>query len=66
VVILTELIEASDDATLEELCKLLPEKISFTISRDNGQNNTTLKHDLHKKMLFPSAKGSDKFQNLRV
>jgi transposase len=32
-VILAQLIEAAGDATLEELCKLLHEKIGVTISR---------------------------------
>ena len=32
-VILAELIDTSDDATLEELCELLHEKIGVTVSR---------------------------------
>ncbi|MEG4033470.1 hypothetical protein QUA03_06545, partial [Microcoleus sp. S36b_A4] len=60
--ILAELIEASDDATLEELRYLLYPKIGFTISVANdGKNGKTLKHDF-KKTLFPIAKGTDRVQ----
>jgi transposase len=44
--VLAELIEASDDATLEELRYLLYQKIGVTISFGNdGKNGKTLKHD---------------------
>jgi len=63
--ILAELIESNNDATLEELRYLLYQKIGVTISFGNdGKNGKTLKHDL-KKTLFPSAKGPDRVLNLR-
>jgi hypothetical protein len=65
-VIIAELIETNNDATLEELCHLLHQKIGVTISFDyNGKNDTTVEHDFQKKTLFPSAKGSERVQNLR-
>ena len=49
-VMLAELIETPDDATLEELCHLLHQKIGVTISFGyNGKNDTTVEHDFKKK-----------------
>jgi len=44
--ILAELIESNNDATLEKLRYLLYQKIGVTISFGNdGKNGKTLKHD---------------------
>ena len=66
-IILAQLSEIHNNATLEELCHLLHQKIGITISFGyNGKNDTTVEHDFQKKnTLFPSAKGSDRVQNLR-
>jgi transposase len=65
-VILAQLIETQDDATLEELCELLHEKIGVTASRATmGRMTQRLKMTFKKKTLFPSAKASERVQNLR-
>lgn len=65
-VVLAQLIETNNDATLEELCDLLHQKIGITISfGHHGKNDTKIEYDFKKKTLFPSAKGSDRVQNLR-
>ena len=64
--ILAELIEASDDATLEKLRYLLYQKIGFTISvATMGRMAKLLNMTKEKKTLFPSDKGTDRVQNLR-
>jgi transposase len=61
--VLAELIEASDDATLEELRYLLYQKIGVTISFGNdGKNGKTLKHDLKKKLSFRARKALTEFR----
>jgi len=60
--ILAELIEAWDDATLEELRYLLYQKIGVTISLGNdGKNGKTLKHDFKKKLSFRARKALTEF-----
>jgi len=55
--ILAELIEAWDDATLEELRYLLYQKNGVTISFGNdGKNGKTFKHDFKKKLSFRARK----------
>ena len=63
--VLTELIEASDDATLEELRYLLYQKIGVTISRATMGRMTKVLNMTLKKTLFPRAKGTDRVLNLR-
>ena len=64
--ILAELIEANNDATIEELRYLLYQKIGFTISSATmGRMAKLLNMTKEKKTLFPSDKGSDRVQNLR-
>jgi transposase len=64
--ILAELIEANNDATLEELRYLLYQKIGVTISRATmGRMTKLLNMTFKKKTLFPSCKGSERVQNLR-
>ena len=64
--ILAELIEANNDATLEELRYLLYQKIGFTISSATmGRMAKLLNMTKEKKTLFPSDKGTDRVQNLR-
>jgi transposase len=49
-IILAQLSEIHNNATLEELCHLLHQKIGVTISLDyNGKNDTTVEHDFQKK-----------------
>jgi len=61
--VLAELIEASDDATLEELRYLLYQKIGVTISFGNdGKNGKTLKHDFKKKLSFRARKALTEFR----
>ena len=61
--VLAELIEASDDATLEELRYLLYKKIGVTISFGNdGKNGKTLKHDFKKKLSFRARKALTEFR----
>jgi len=56
-VILAELIETNNDATLEKLCHLLHKKIAVTISFGyNGKNDTTVEHDFQKKHCFHQPK----------
>jgi transposase len=65
-IILTQLIETNNNATLEELCHLLHQKICVTISRATmGRMTQRLNMTFKKNTLFPSAKGSDRVQNLR-
>lgn len=64
--ILAELIEANNDATLEELRYLLYQKIGVTISRATmGRMTKLLNMTCKKKTLFPSGKGTERVQNLR-
>lgn len=64
--ILAELIEKNNDATLEELRYLLYGKIGFSVSRATiGRMIKFLNITLNKKTLFPSAKGTDRVQLLR-
>lgn len=61
--VLTELIENHNDATLDELRYLLYQKIGVTISRATmGRMTQHLKMTL-KKTLFPSDKGSERVLN---
>jgi hypothetical protein len=61
--ILAELIEENNDATLEELRYLLYQKIGFTISSSNdGKNGKTLKHDFKKKLSFRARKALTEFR----
>ena len=58
--ILAELIEANNDATLEELRYLLYQKIGFTISvATMGRMAKLLNMTKEKKTIFPSDKGTD-------
>jgi transposase len=63
--ILAELIEENNDATLEELRYLLYQKIGFTISIATMGRMAKLLNMTLKKTLFPSDKGTDRVQNLR-
>jgi transposase len=64
--ILAELIEKNNDATLEELRYLLYQKIGFTISSATmGKMAKLLNMTFKKKTLFPSDKGTGRVQNLR-
>ena len=63
--ILAELIEENNDATLKELRYLLYQKIGFTISITTMGRMAKLLNMTLKKTLFPSDKGSDRVQNLR-
>ena len=63
--VLAELIEANNDATLEELRYLLYQKIGVAISRATMGRMTKLLNRTLKKTLFPSAKGTDRVLNLR-
>ena len=56
--ILAELIEENNDATLEELRYLLYQKIGFTISVATMGRRAKLLNMTLKKTLFPSAKGT--------
>lgn len=62
-VILAELIEANNDATLEELCKLLHEKVGVTISRATmGRMTQRLKITVKKKRSFRRVKAPKGFK----
>ncbi len=64
--ILAELVEGNNDATLEELRYLLYGKIGFSVSRATiGRMIKLLNITVKKKTLFPSAKGTDRVQILR-
>ncbi len=63
--ILADLIEASDDATLQELRYLLYQKIGFTISRATIGRMAKLLNMTFKKSIFSSDKGPDSVLNLR-
>ena len=63
--ILAELIEVNNDATLEELRYLLYKKIGFTISIATMGRMAKLLNMTLKKTLFPSDKGTDRVLNLR-
>ena len=64
--ILAELIEANNDATLEELHYLLYGKIGFSVSRATiGRMIKLLDITFKKKTLFPSGKGTERVQILR-
>jgi hypothetical protein len=60
--ILAELIESNNDATLEDLRYLLYQKIGVTISFGNdGKNGKTIKHDFKKKLSFRVRKALTEF-----
>lgn len=62
-VILAELIESNNDATLEELCKLLQEKIGVTISRATmGRMTQRLNMTFKKKRSSPRARAATGFK----
>ena len=62
-VILAQLIEASNDATLEELCVLLQEKIGVTVSRATmGRMTQRLKMTFKKKHSFRQPKAVKEFK----
>lgn len=62
-VILAELIEVNNDATLEELCKLLHEKVGVTISRATmGRMTQRLKITVKKKRSFRRVKAPKGFK----
>jgi transposase len=62
-VILAELIDKNRDATLEELCKLLHEKIGVTISRATmGRMTQRLNITLKKKRCSPRTKAVKGFK----
>jgi len=64
--ILAELIEENNDATLEELRYLLYGKIGFSVSRATiGRMIKLLDITFKKKPLFPSGKGTERVQILR-
>ena len=63
--ILAELIESNNDATLEELRYLLYQKIGVTISSATMGRMAKLLNMTLKKTLFPSAKGTDRVQGRR-
>jgi hypothetical protein len=60
--ILAELIEENNDATLEELRYLLYQKIGFTMHSNDGKNGKTLKHDFKKKLSFRARKALTEFR----
>ena len=63
-VVLAELIDKNRDATLEELCKLLHEKIGVTISRATmGRMTQRLNITLKKKLCSPRTKAVKEFKN---
>lgn len=62
-VTLAQLIEENNDTTLEELCKLLSEKIGVTISRATmGRMTQRLKITFKKKRSFPRVKAVTGFK----
>ncbi len=62
-VILAELIEVNNDATLEELCKLLHEKVGVTISRATmGRMTQRLNMTVKKKRSFRRVKAPKGFK----
>jgi transposase len=62
-VILAQLIETPDDATLEELCELLHEKSGVTISRATmGRMTQRLKMTFKKKRSFRQPKAVKEFK----
>ncbi|MEG4010184.1 IS630 family transposase [Microcoleus sp. Pol11C1] len=64
--ILAQLIEENNDATLEELRYLLYGKIGFSVSRaTRGRMIKLLNITVKKKTLFPSGKGTERVQILR-
>jgi len=66
-VILLEIVEENNDATLEELCRLLQEKTGITISRATmGRMIQLLRLTCKKKTLHPSEKETERVQNLRT
>lgn len=65
-VILAQLIETNNDATLEELCELLHEKIGVTVSRSTmGRMTQRLNMTFKKKRFFRQPKARSRVQNLR-
>lgn len=57
IVILAEIIDAHNDATLEELCDLLEEKIGIRISRATmGRLTSLLNYSWKKKLFMPPKK----------
>jgi hypothetical protein len=65
-VILAEVIEANNDATLKELCQLLLKKTGVMVSvATMGRMTQRLNSAGQKKTLFPSEKGSERVQQLR-
>ncbi|MEG4092874.1 IS630 family transposase [Microcoleus sp. Pol12B4] len=63
--ILAQLIEENNDATLEELRYLLYGKLGFSVSRATIGRMIKLLNITVKKTLFPSGKGTDRVQILR-
>lgn len=64
--ILAELIEKNNDATLEELCKLLQEKTGIVISRATmGRMTNKLNFTWKRKTTHPTEKESERIQKLR-
>jgi transposase len=62
-VILAELIDTPDDATLEELCELLHEKIGVTVSRATiGRMTERLKMTCKKKRSWSQPKAVKEFK----
>ncbi len=62
-VILAELIETNNDATLEELCELLHEKIGVTVSRATmGRMTQRLNMTFKKKRSFRQLKAVKEFK----
>lgn len=62
-VILAELIDTNNDATLQELCELLHEKIGVTVSRATmGRMTQRLKMTFKKKRSFRQPKAVKEFK----
>ena len=65
--ILADLIANNNDATLDELCQMLQEKIGVKISRATmGRMTQRLKLTVKKKTLHPNEKETERVQKLRV
>lgn len=64
---LIEIIEMNSDATLEELCDLLEEKLQVRVSRATmGRITQKFNYTVKKKTLYAAEKKSDKVQQQRV
>ncbi|MEL6931453.1 MAG: IS630 family transposase, partial [Cyanobacteria bacterium J06600_6] len=66
-VVLMEIIDSNNDATLEELCDLLQEKTGITVSRSTmGRITLRLNYTGQKKTLHAAEKESNRVQKKRI